>query len=201
MAARAKKIFAIVAGMLIAGVPMATLNYWLEGFVERQSQNEIDSAASRTIALVDYRIGRAVTDARRSGRARRGVMPGRSSRCLARRQSRIRRDQGIFDPGARRPHCSAAISAPRMANATSLRRRPSPRVPMSPSSSSGSAETTKFIRVRRPATHRRQCSRRRDPGRSARAAHVLARRIDVGACAHGDAEWHLRQRRRARHRI
>ena len=34
---------------------------WIEGFVERQSQNEIDSAAKRTIALVDYRIGRAVT--------------------------------------------------------------------------------------------------------------------------------------------
>jgi sensor c-di-GMP phosphodiesterase-like protein len=57
---RAKKGLAIVAGMLIAGVPMATLNYWIEGFVERQSQNEIDSAARRTIALVDYRIGRAV---------------------------------------------------------------------------------------------------------------------------------------------
>ena len=52
---------AIVAGMLIAGVPMATLNYWIDSFVERQSQNEIDSAAKRTIAIVDYRIGRAVT--------------------------------------------------------------------------------------------------------------------------------------------
>jgi len=42
---KAKKIIAIVVGMLIAGVPMATLNYWLDGFVERQSQNEIDSVA------------------------------------------------------------------------------------------------------------------------------------------------------------
>lgn len=50
-----------MAGMLIAGVPMATLNYWLDDFVERQSQNEIDSAAGRAMALVDYRIGRAVT--------------------------------------------------------------------------------------------------------------------------------------------
>ncbi len=55
-----RKIFAVVAGTLIAGVPMAMLNYWLEVFVERQSQNEIDVAASRAIALVDYRIGRAV---------------------------------------------------------------------------------------------------------------------------------------------
>jgi sensor c-di-GMP phosphodiesterase-like protein len=55
-----KKIIAIVAGTLIAGVPMATLNYWIGGFVERQSQNEIDSVAKRTVALVDYRIGRAV---------------------------------------------------------------------------------------------------------------------------------------------
>ena len=52
---------AILAGMLIAGVPMATLNYWIDSFVERQSQNEIDSAAKRTVAIVDYRIGRAVT--------------------------------------------------------------------------------------------------------------------------------------------
>jgi sensor c-di-GMP phosphodiesterase-like protein len=61
VSARAKKIIAVVAGMLIAGVPMAILNFWLESFVERQGQNETDSAAKRTIALVDYRIGRAVT--------------------------------------------------------------------------------------------------------------------------------------------
>ena len=61
MSARAKKIIAVVAGMLIAGVPMATLNFWLESFVQRQGQNEIDSAAKRAIAIVDYRIGRAVT--------------------------------------------------------------------------------------------------------------------------------------------
>jgi hypothetical protein len=61
VSARAKKIIAVVAGMLIAGVPMAMLNFWLESFVERQGQNEIDSAAKRTIALVDYRVGRAVT--------------------------------------------------------------------------------------------------------------------------------------------
>lgn len=60
MSARAKKIIAVVAGMLIAGVPMAMLNFWLESFVERQGQNEIDSAAKRTIALVDYRVGRAM---------------------------------------------------------------------------------------------------------------------------------------------
>jgi len=61
VSARAKKIIAIVAGMLIAGVPMATLNFWLDSFVERQGQNEIDTAAKRTIAIADYRIGNAVT--------------------------------------------------------------------------------------------------------------------------------------------
>jgi len=58
--ARAKTIIAIVVGTLIAGVPMATLNHWLDAFVERQGQNEVDSAASRTISLADYRIGRAL---------------------------------------------------------------------------------------------------------------------------------------------
>jgi hypothetical protein len=61
VSARAKKIIAIVAGILIAGVPMATLNHWLDAFVERQGQNEIESAAKRTVSLVDYRIGLAVT--------------------------------------------------------------------------------------------------------------------------------------------
>jgi sensor c-di-GMP phosphodiesterase-like protein len=40
---------------------MATLNHRLDAFVERHGQNEVDSAASRAIALVDYRIGRVLT--------------------------------------------------------------------------------------------------------------------------------------------
>ena len=55
-----RKIFAVVAGTLIAGVPMALLNVWLDAFVQRQSQNELDIAANRAIAIADYRIGRAV---------------------------------------------------------------------------------------------------------------------------------------------
>jgi sensor c-di-GMP phosphodiesterase-like protein len=55
-----RKIFAVVIGTLVAGVPVATLNLWLDGFVQRQSQSELDVAAHRTVALVDYRIGRAV---------------------------------------------------------------------------------------------------------------------------------------------
>src|SRR5689334_20764951 len=60
VSARARKIIAVVAGMLIAGVPMAALNFWLDSFVERQGRNEVEAAAKRVIALADYRVGRAM---------------------------------------------------------------------------------------------------------------------------------------------
>ena len=146
---RARKILAIVAGMLIAGVPMATLNYWIEGFVERQSQNEIDSAARRTIALVDYRIGRAVTML--DDLAARGVASCRADHLDALRAANLGLERSRnFQFCARRPHavqrsrhrawrtrdpCVAAC------HGTSRCHHGTPAI----------AETTKFIRVRRPA--------------------------------------------------
>ncbi|HTS42648.1 MAG TPA: EAL domain-containing protein [Xanthobacteraceae bacterium] len=52
---------AIVAGVLLLGLPSAVFNYRLNGAVERQSQEEMGLAARRTIALAESRIGRAIS--------------------------------------------------------------------------------------------------------------------------------------------
>jgi sensor c-di-GMP phosphodiesterase-like protein len=51
-----KKLVAIVAGVLLAGLPVLAFNLWLDGFVQGQSQEEAKSAARRTIALGEARI-------------------------------------------------------------------------------------------------------------------------------------------------
>ncbi len=54
------KAFAVLAGILIAGVPTLAFNYWLEAYAARQGQGDVDTTASRTIALAEARIGRAI---------------------------------------------------------------------------------------------------------------------------------------------
>jgi sensor c-di-GMP phosphodiesterase-like protein len=56
-----KLLVAIVAGVVLAGPPVAAFNLWLNGLVERQSLEEMESAARRSIVLAEGRIGRAVT--------------------------------------------------------------------------------------------------------------------------------------------
>lgn len=147
---RAKKVLAILAGMLIAGVPMATLNYWIEGFVERQSQNEIDSAVRRTIALVDYRIGRSVTML--DGLAARGVASCRADHLDALRAANLGfgavKEFSILEPDGRLL-CSdlGALHGEREILATQpVTARPDVTVELL-----RIGGTTKFIRVRRAA--------------------------------------------------
>jgi sensor c-di-GMP phosphodiesterase-like protein len=52
---------AIGIGVVLAGPPVAGLNIWLNGLVERQGRDELDLAARRHIALSEVRITRAVT--------------------------------------------------------------------------------------------------------------------------------------------
>jgi sensor c-di-GMP phosphodiesterase-like protein len=47
--------------VVLAGPPVAALNIWLNGLVERQGREELDLAARRHIALSEARISRAVT--------------------------------------------------------------------------------------------------------------------------------------------
>ena len=55
---RRKKLAAIAAGVLLAGLPVLAFNLWLDSFVERQGQEEVDLSARRTISLAEARIGK-----------------------------------------------------------------------------------------------------------------------------------------------
>lgn len=150
MSARAKKIIAVVAGVLIAGVPMATLNYWLGGFVERQSQNEIDSVAKRAIALVDYRIGRAVTVL--DDLAAAGVASCRADHLDALRDANLKaspiKELSILAPDGR-TLCSDLGTAPGervVMTAQTITARPDAVLELI-----RIGDTDQFVRVRRPA--------------------------------------------------
>jgi sensor c-di-GMP phosphodiesterase-like protein len=58
---RRKLLAAIGIGVVLAGPPVAALNIWLNGLVERQGREELDLAARRHMALSESRIARAVT--------------------------------------------------------------------------------------------------------------------------------------------
>ena len=61
MSPRRKLLAAIGIGVVLAGPPVAALNIWLNGLVERQGRDELDLAARRHMALSEARIARAVT--------------------------------------------------------------------------------------------------------------------------------------------
>ena len=50
----------IVAGVGLAGRPVAAFNIWLNGLVERQGQEELDLTALRSLSLAEARIERSV---------------------------------------------------------------------------------------------------------------------------------------------
>ena len=61
MSPRQKFLAAIAIGVVLAGPPVAALNIWLGGLVERQGRDELDVEARRHLALSDVRVVRAVT--------------------------------------------------------------------------------------------------------------------------------------------
>ncbi len=60
MSPRHWKLLAIAAGVLFAGAPTAAFNYWLNGLIERQGQNEVELSARRSITLAESRIVRVI---------------------------------------------------------------------------------------------------------------------------------------------
>jgi sensor c-di-GMP phosphodiesterase-like protein len=57
---RLRKITAVVAGALVAGVPVAAIQHGINVYVERQAANEARLAAQRTIARAEWRVGQAI---------------------------------------------------------------------------------------------------------------------------------------------
>src|SRR5688572_22999771 len=80
-----KKLVAIVAGVLLAGPPVAGFNLWLDSLVERQGQQEVELSGRRTIALAESRIARAM--AALDDLAARGVESCRPANLEAMRQA------------------------------------------------------------------------------------------------------------------
>ena len=60
MSPRRKLLAAIAIGVVLAGPPVAALNIWLGGLVERQGREELDVAARRHMVLSEARIARTV---------------------------------------------------------------------------------------------------------------------------------------------
>jgi sensor c-di-GMP phosphodiesterase-like protein len=54
------KIAAIIAGIMLAGAPMAAFNFWLNGLIQRQGQDEVDLSARRSIVLAESRTHRVL---------------------------------------------------------------------------------------------------------------------------------------------
>jgi len=82
---RRKLLAAIGIGVTLAGPPVAALNIWLSGLVERQSRAELDLSARRYMALSDSRIVR--TEAALDDLAARGIDSCRVSNVDALRQT------------------------------------------------------------------------------------------------------------------
>jgi sensor c-di-GMP phosphodiesterase-like protein len=57
---RYRKLIAVCAGIVLAGVPVAAICYWCNQYVERQGQEEVALAAKRAIALSETRLGRVI---------------------------------------------------------------------------------------------------------------------------------------------
>jgi sensor c-di-GMP phosphodiesterase-like protein len=80
-----KNIIAIVVGVLLAGAPLFAFNLWIDGLIDRQGQEEVDTSAKRAIALAETRITQVI--AALDGLAARGVDSCRPDDLAAIRQA------------------------------------------------------------------------------------------------------------------
>ena len=58
---RLRNSLAIVAGALLAGVPVAIIHRGVDAYIERQASEEVRLAAQRAIARAEWRIGQAIS--------------------------------------------------------------------------------------------------------------------------------------------
>jgi sensor c-di-GMP phosphodiesterase-like protein len=55
-----KKVFAALAGIVLAGAPMLGFYYWLQGAIERRGLEEVEFSVRRSIALAENRLDLAL---------------------------------------------------------------------------------------------------------------------------------------------
>ena len=51
-----RNLVAIAVGVLLAGAPLVAFNFWLDGLIDRQGQDEVDTSARRAVALAEARM-------------------------------------------------------------------------------------------------------------------------------------------------
>ena len=56
-----KKVIAAATGIMLAGIPVLAVDYLLDQYIERQSQQEVELTARRGIWLAESRIRRTIT--------------------------------------------------------------------------------------------------------------------------------------------
>lgn len=61
MPSKFRKLIAIAVGILLAGAPIAGLNFWVDGLLIRQSANDVETFARRSVSLADMRLSSALS--------------------------------------------------------------------------------------------------------------------------------------------
>ena len=159
MSPRRKLLAAIGIGVLLAGPPVAALNIWLSGLVERQSRAELDLSARRYMALSDSRIIR--TEAALDDLAARGIDSCRVSNVDALRQmtfgtSPVKELSIVANDG--RTLCTDVGNQPEQRKVVSSE-------PLSPGSRTLlevvrlGGQSEQWVRIRRPCKSPRRASR------------------------------------------
>ncbi|MGE0565830.1 MAG: EAL domain-containing protein [Pseudolabrys sp.] len=54
-----KKLFAVVAGLLLGAAPLLALDAWMTGLIERQGERDAESSAQRALSLAEKRTAQA----------------------------------------------------------------------------------------------------------------------------------------------
>ena len=55
-----RNIIAVAVGVLLAGLPVLAFEHWLDGLIDRQGQEEVDTSARRAIALAETRVTQVI---------------------------------------------------------------------------------------------------------------------------------------------
>jgi sensor c-di-GMP phosphodiesterase-like protein len=107
LSSKSRNLIAIAVGILIAGAPIAGLNFWVDGLLVRQSANDIETFARRSINLADMRLSSAL--AALDSLAARGVDGCRPDQVEALKQATLSEawvKQFAFLGAAGQPLCS-----------------------------------------------------------------------------------------------
>jgi sensor c-di-GMP phosphodiesterase-like protein len=57
---RRQKVVAVVAGVVLAGAGLLAFNFWLDGLIARQAEEQVELVGKRKVALAENRIGRVI---------------------------------------------------------------------------------------------------------------------------------------------